>query len=633
MGCLNMILFFILTESISAATDAIFPNQTLKDGDTLVSAGEIFELGFFSFENSSIRYLGIWYKNISPRTFVWVANRKFPLLDASSVLKLNDEGSLQLLSVNNTQVWTSSSKLATNSNSMAQLLDSGNLVIRDDIGNDFIWQSFDHPGDTWLPGMKIGVDHVTRKNWNLTSWKTSDDPSLGSFTVCMNTSGYPQLYNMKYESSFQQRIGYWNGLGFSGMLGLGPSNFYTFEFVLNGEETYCRYKLKNTSYITRMTLNHQGIFEQLVWNNKIWDYNTRIFKDQCDQYGLCGPYGICNINKTRPPCACLKGFEPKLPEEWSVAKWSNGCKRQIHLTPEKGNTFFMNFSDLKMPDSQNSRFNSSISLEECKNLCANNVSCTAFANSDIRGGGSGCLMWSGELMDIREAPPGDNSGQDIYIKMANHTGNSGYISPEYATNGLFSLKSDVFSFGVLVLEIVSGKKNRGFSHQNHHDNLLGHAWRLYKEAKPLELVDVALGDSWDASEVLQSIHVDDLIAVYFIELDYVSVGAMSGYKLQLESYQDCEIAVECDDSDIPYHLHKFLPFSPSRPTTLKFEGNVEVMVYDFGEFNAMSNQLADVYEFQFIKRRLEFVEGEGFMSVDEKDVGGGGRVGGFVSDR
>ena len=50
----------------------------------------------------------------------------------------------------------------------------------------------------------------------------------------------------------------------------------------------------------------------------------------------------------------------------------------------------------------------------------------------------------------------------------------GYISPEYAANGIFSVKSDVFSFGVLVLEIVSGKKNRGFSHQDHHDNLIGH---------------------------------------------------------------------------------------------------------------------------------------------------------------
>ena len=41
------------------------------------------------------------------------------------------------------------------------------------------------------------------------------------------------------------------------------------------------------------------------------------------------------------------------------------------------------------------------------------------------------------------------------------------MAPEYAFDGLFSIKSDVFSFGILVLEIVSGKKSRGFHHENH----------------------------------------------------------------------------------------------------------------------------------------------------------------------
>jgi hypothetical protein len=48
------------------------------------------------------------------------------------------------------------------------------------------------------------------------------------------------------------------------------------------------------------------------------------------------------------------------------------------------------------------------------------------------------------------------------------------MSPEYAMDGLFSVKSDVFSFGVLVLEIISGKKNRGFYYANNELNLLGH---------------------------------------------------------------------------------------------------------------------------------------------------------------
>jgi len=48
------------------------------------------------------------------------------------------------------------------------------------------------------------------------------------------------------------------------------------------------------------------------------------------------------------------------------------------------------------------------------------------------------------------------------------------MSPEYAMDGHFSFKSDVYSFGVLLLELLSGKKNKGFFHHDHNLNLLGH---------------------------------------------------------------------------------------------------------------------------------------------------------------
>ncbi|KAD2804880.1 hypothetical protein E3N88_38257 [Mikania micrantha] len=84
----------------------------------------------------------------------------------------------------------------------------------------------------------------------------------------------------------------------------------------------------------------------------------------------------------------------------------------------------------------------------------------------------------------------------------------GYISPEYASNGLFSVKSDIYSYGVLVLEIVSGKKNTGFIHEEYNDdNLLGHAWRLYREGRSIDLIDASLGESWPVYEVLRSIHI------------------------------------------------------------------------------------------------------------------------------
>ncbi|MFS7960463.1 putative protein kinase RLK-Pelle-DLSV family [Helianthus anomalus] len=64
-------------------------------------------------------------------------------------------------------------------------------------------------------------------------------------------------------------------------------------------------------------------------------------------------------------------------------------------------------------------------------------------------------------------------GHDTIAKTKKVVGTYGYISPKYAVHGRFSIKSDVFSFGVLVLEIVSGKKNREFSHEDYSDNLLG----------------------------------------------------------------------------------------------------------------------------------------------------------------
>jgi serine/threonine protein kinase len=86
-------------------------------------------------------------------------------------------------------------------------------------------------------------------------------------------------------------------------------------------------------------------------------------------------------------------------------------------------------------------------------------------------------------------------------------GTYGYMSPEYAIDGLYSIKSDVFSYGVLVLEIVSGRKNRGFNHPDHQHNLLGHAWRLFNEEKPWDLVAETTRETCNTTEVLRSIHI------------------------------------------------------------------------------------------------------------------------------
>ncbi|KAG4178027.1 hypothetical protein ERO13_A10G015800v2 [Gossypium hirsutum] len=86
-------------------------------------------------------------------------------------------------------------------------------------------------------------------------------------------------------------------------------------------------------------------------------------------------------------------------------------------------------------------------------------------------------------------------------------GTYGYMAPEYAMEGLFSVKSDVFSFGVIVLEILSGKKNSGFYQTKHAQTLLAYAWGLWKEGKELELMDPCLLESCSIPEIRRCIHV------------------------------------------------------------------------------------------------------------------------------
>ncbi|KAA3477886.1 Cysteine-rich RLK 29 [Gossypium australe] len=74
-------------------------------------------------------------------------------------------------------------------------------------------------------------------------------------------------------------------------------------------------------------------------------------------------------------------------------------------------------------------------------------------------------------------------------------GTYGYMAPEYAMHGQFSVKSDVFSFGVLVLEILSGQKNSSFHKGDNVDDLLSYAWRNWKDGTANELVDSTLKDS------------------------------------------------------------------------------------------------------------------------------------------
>ncbi|KAI7736717.1 hypothetical protein M8C21_013791 [Ambrosia artemisiifolia] len=418
-----LLLCFHTLLTCTIASDTLSVNQTIRDGQTIVSTEETFELGFFSPSNTSQnRYLGIWYKNIATCTVIWVANRETPISNKSGELTLNHEGLLVLHdSTNNQMIWSSSTSKETGK-MVAQLLDNSNFIVfdREQGPENYIWQSFDHIGNTYMPEMKFGRDLKRGIVTNFTSWKSDDDPSPGPYMIYMNYDGYPQTLENNTDKILY-RLGSWNGIAYTGRTNNRPFPMITDWFYMDEFMTWATYKLNNNSVLSRLTLSAEGMMGLWNWNNRTqqWILYTLLTTDSCERYALCGVYGFCNIAES-PNCGCLRGFTPKRPDQWEIADWTSGCQREIPLDCSVVEGF---------------------RKKECN--------CTAYATLDIKLG-IGCMLWYNELIDMRILP---DNGQDIYIRMsAAELGRSDLVVPKDGLDiplfnlSTLTLATDNFSF-------------------------------------------------------------------------------------------------------------------------------------------------------------------------------------------
>ncbi|KAL8506005.1 hypothetical protein ACS0TY_017023 [Phlomoides rotata] len=401
---------------LSFAVDTLVPNQTISIGQTLISHDQDFEMGFFSPGNSPNNFLGIWNKN-TPDVVVWVANRNNPIFDSHGVtFSISGNGSL-VISRNGSILWSANPSVAA-SNPILKLLDSGNLVlVNETMEEGYIWQSFDYPTDTLLPGMKLVDDPDAGVVKCLTSWRNLNDPSPGDFVIRIENHGLPDLVTYRGKTKIF-RIGKWNGVAFGGFPRF-PNPVSKPEMVFRGEKLISitegpRYR----SMLRRSTLHTSGIVYSYTMNARKdkWNHVVTIPGERCDEYGLCGPNGICSFNNpTISLCQCLKGFAPKFQKEWDLQDWSGGCTRITPLNCKSGDGF-QEVRGVKYPDMLKFWLNTSMSLYECKAECVKSCNCTAYANPYITNGGSGCVIWFGDLIDTRDLP-GADSKQNIYVRV------------------------------------------------------------------------------------------------------------------------------------------------------------------------------------------------------------------------
>ncbi|XP_062223345.1 receptor-like serine/threonine-protein kinase SD1-8 [Phragmites australis] len=420
--CLVLLVAAATFFSRSTSTDTIGQAAPIAGNQTLVSAGGVFNLGFFSPGGAGGRtYLGIWYASIPGPTVVWVANRQSPLVNSPGVLQLSSDGRIVILDSQNATVWTSAAPTRNvTTSASAQLLDNGNFVLSYDgsgSAQSVAWQSFDYPTDTLLPGMKLGVDIKAGITRNITSWSNPTDPSPGANTFKLVQGGLPEFFLVQGTTTVYAS-GPWNGAVLTGVPDLRSQDF-TFIVVSNPDETYYSYSIGVSSLLSRFVVDSTvPQVQRFVWVNGAWSSFWYYPTDPCDGYAKCGPFGYCDTAQS-PMCSCLPGFVPRSPQQWNLRDASGGCVRSTNLSCGNGSANgdgFWVVNRMKLPEATNATAYASMTLEQCRQECLSNCSCRAYAAADVSGGVSrGCVIWAVDLLDMRQY---STVVQDVYIRLA-----------------------------------------------------------------------------------------------------------------------------------------------------------------------------------------------------------------------
>ncbi|KAL5978418.1 hypothetical protein ACLOJK_029535 [Asimina triloba] len=317
-------------------------------------------------------YMGIWFKQVPEQTVVWVANRETPLPDASSQLKISEQdGNLVLINRTNVPAWSSNSTTKISNRTMAVLLDSGNLVLRDSSNSSIvIWQSFDYP--------------------------TSSRFVESSGTVQRFKDRYRDLRIITHD--------------FSEKLGGG-----SFGSVFTGT-------LPDTSLVAVKKLEGLGQGE-------------KEFRSEVSTIGM-----IQHVNLVR-----LLGF------------CYDGSKRLLVYE------FMPNGSLDSYLFGQNSRAldwktRYQIVLEIAKGLAYLHEKCgECIVHCDIKP--ANILLDAAFCPKIADFGMAKLIGRDFSRVLTTMRGTVGYLAPEWIQGVAISAKADVYSYGMMTLEIVPGRRN------------------------------------------------------------------------------------------------------------------------------------------------------------------------------
>ncbi|KAL1212028.1 G-type lectin S-receptor-like serine/threonine-protein kinase [Cardamine amara subsp. amara] len=408
--CVLMFLSFQVSD-VSSATDTISTNQPLVGSQRIVSSSDIFELGFFyPYPGSLFFYIGMWYKHVSPQTFVWVANQESLVRSPYSkyFLKISNGNLILQYYTSNEAVW--STRLNSNSSSkdvQAVLFDNGNLVLRDGPKPAVLWQSFNHPSHTWLRDAKFKW-----RSQRLTSWQRLTDPS-------------PGRYSLQFDPKTQSLVTVWNGSKSYWSSGPWDDRLKTFKgfpdqlrFELNLSDSYITYSPVDQESAYRLVMDFTGQFkvQSLTADgfHQIWAQPEK----RCEVYNYCGSFGICNVDEMLPPCECVPDFKlakqalPVRGGSGDSNDFSGGCIREATFQCGNGKDMFTPLKNMKLASDPTTTLVLAASLvTTCASACVANCSCDAYAYD-----GKMCFMWTKNAFNLQRLDA--NQGHTFFLRVS-----------------------------------------------------------------------------------------------------------------------------------------------------------------------------------------------------------------------
>ncbi|KAJ4867575.1 G-type lectin S-receptor-like serine/threonine-protein kinase [Raphanus sativus] len=422
-------LMMFLPLQVSYSSDTILTNQSLSGFETIVSRNGVFELGLFSPGISSLFYLGIWYKQIVPKTIVWVANQESPVPKIAFVNLSLSLGSLVLYD-NYTELpiwWSASIDSNSSADVQAVLLDSGNLILRDGPTSSaaVLWQSFDYPSDTWLPGAKIRWNTTSKF---ITSWNTLEDPSPGRYSLQVDPITRKSLIILLNETKSYWSSGAWDDR--RRIFKKVTARNLSFEFNLN--ESYVTYSVRYQNPF-RLVMDVSGQLTAYNWLEKhqMWDASWSAPDHKCEVYGYCGSFGICYENSS---CKCAPTFRPAYIE--GIYIYSNdssaGCVSEINLATNqcgKETDKFLPLYNIKAatdPDPNPDPLEDTPLTTTCESTCLGYCFCKAYAYD-----GNRCLIWtSNDIFNLQQLDANNSEGRTFYVRLVY----SDYISKDISSD-------------------------------------------------------------------------------------------------------------------------------------------------------------------------------------------------------